>query len=190
VQVLRAADRTPTPWKNGGGITCEVAVEPPGAGFADFGWRVSTAVVASDGPFSRFEGIDRTLVVLEGAGLTLDIAGQAVALVPGSDPFEFDGAASVSAALAAGPILDLNVMVRRGAWTRRVARRRLAAGARLVGSAASLVFALDETALETGRGEVLLAPKDALMLTAGEHAKIAARATPAALIVAEFHRVA
>jgi hypothetical protein len=189
VQVLRAADRTPMPWKNGGGVTYEVAVEPPGAGFADFGWRVSTAVVASDGPFSRFEGIDRTLVLLEGDGLTLDVAGKAMALTAGSEPLEFDGGTPASAALAAGPILDLNFMVRRGAWTSRVARRRLAAGARLVGSEALLVFALDETALTTPQGEVLLASKDALLLAAEEAAQVAPRAGFASMIVAEFRAV-
>lgn len=190
MRVLRAADRTPTPWRNGGGITYEVAVEPPGAGFGDFGWRVSTAVVAGDGPFSRFEEIDRTLVLLEGAGLTLDIAGQAVALTPGSDPLAFDGAAPVSAALAAGAILDLNVMVRRGAWTSRVARRRLAADARLVAADASLLFALDEVALATAQGAVLLAPKDALLLSSKEAVQVGPRPAPAALILADFRRLA
>jgi hypothetical protein len=127
-------------------------------------------------------------VLLEGAGLTLDIAGQTMALAPGSDPFDFDGAAPASAALAAGPILDLNVMVRRGAWTSLVARRRLAAGAQLVGSEVLLVFALDETALTTREGEVILAPKDALVLSADESVQVVARAAPAAVIVADFRR--
>ena len=44
--LLAAKDRIAQPWKNGGGVTREIAVEPPGAGFDSFGWRVSTAVVA------------------------------------------------------------------------------------------------------------------------------------------------
>jgi environmental stress-induced protein Ves len=57
------------PWKNGGGTTIEIArsPEPPeGAGLDDLDWRVSMARVDGPGPFSRFEGVDRTLAVLDG----------------------------------------------------------------------------------------------------------------------------
>ena len=50
------------PWKNGGGETAEIAVSPPGAALDDFDWRLSMARVETDGPFSAFPGIDRTLV--------------------------------------------------------------------------------------------------------------------------------
>ncbi|MFN9927385.1 MAG: HutD family protein, partial [Phenylobacterium sp.] len=59
--LLRAADRLAVPWKNGGGITRELAVWPPGASFDDFVWRVSMAEVHQDGPFSSFPGVDRIL---------------------------------------------------------------------------------------------------------------------------------
>jgi environmental stress-induced protein Ves len=187
VRILRAADRVAAPWKNGGGVTYEVAADPPGAGFADFGWRVSTALVASDGPFSRFDGIDRTLVLIEGAGLTLEIAGRAVALAPESPPVAFDGETPVHATLAAGPILDLNVMVRRGAWASTVARQTLPAGARLAAAEVGLLFALADVTLTTADGPVSLSAKDALRLDVGEHAELA---TPAALLIAAFRRPA
>ncbi len=72
------------PWKNGGGETVEIAVFPEGAGFKDFGWRISLASVASDGPFSAFPGIDRTLTVIDGVGIDLVVDGVAHRLVPGS----------------------------------------------------------------------------------------------------------
>jgi hypothetical protein len=76
------------------------------------------AEVASDGAFSAFPGVDRTLTLLDGAGVTLDFAaggeaGGAVALAPGSPPLAFPGEAPIFARLEAGPILDLNVMTRR-----------------------------------------------------------------------------
>ena len=40
------------PWQPGGGRAAEVWVFPPGAGVANFDWRISTAVVARSGPFS------------------------------------------------------------------------------------------------------------------------------------------
>src|SRR5690606_15272177 len=63
------------PWKNGGGSTTTIAVGPPEAGFDDFDWRVSLATISEDGPFSRFPGVDRTLALVDGHGMTLDIDG-------------------------------------------------------------------------------------------------------------------
>jgi environmental stress-induced protein Ves len=119
VRILRAADRIAMPWKNGGGVTREVAAWPPGASLDGFDWRVSLADVAADGPFSAFPGVDRVLTVIDGDGLALEIEGRTVRLEPGA-PFAFPGEAAVVARLTAGPIRDLNVMVRRGAWTARV----------------------------------------------------------------------
>ena len=41
-----------------------------------FDWRVSLADVTADGPFSAFPGIDRTLTVVEGAGMDLVVDGE------------------------------------------------------------------------------------------------------------------
>ncbi len=118
--LLRAADRVAVPWKNGGGVTREVATFPPGAGMADFGWRVSIADVAAAGPFSRFDGVDRVLTVLEG-GLRLEFAGAAAAIVLGpGDRHSFAGEAAVTGIPVGGAVRDLNVMVRRGSWSARI----------------------------------------------------------------------
>ena len=58
-----ASARQFRPWKNGGGETAEIAVSPAGAGFDDFDWRISTAIVAQSGPFSGFPGVDRVLTL-------------------------------------------------------------------------------------------------------------------------------
>ena len=71
VRLLTPADFHSMPWKNGAGRTTEIAVHPPGAALDTFAWRVSIADVERDGPFSRFPGIDRTIVLLEGAGMRL-----------------------------------------------------------------------------------------------------------------------
>ena len=81
-RLLRNADHRRMPWKNGGGETVEVIVHPEGASLSDFGWRVSMASVASDGPFSVFPGIDRTLAVLSGNGMALSIEGLGDRLLP------------------------------------------------------------------------------------------------------------
>ena len=57
-------------------MTTEIAVFPADAGLEDFAWRLSMATVASDGPFSSFAGVDRTLAVLEGEGIVLSVEGR------------------------------------------------------------------------------------------------------------------
>jgi environmental stress-induced protein Ves len=108
---LPVADRTPTPWKNGGGLTWQIASDPSSAGY-DFGWRISLAQVTADGPFSSFPGVDRILTVLEGA-MQLSVAGRApVQLGPDTAPYAFAGDAACRADVIT-PVLDLNLMVRR-----------------------------------------------------------------------------
>jgi len=114
MKILRSADHKRMPWKNGGGETVEIAISPLGAGLADFDWRVSMATVASDGPFSSFPGIDRTLSILEGNGMRLFIEGrEPVLLTQASDPLLFPADVPVTAKLTDGTITDLNVMTRR-----------------------------------------------------------------------------
>ena len=126
-RVIRASDCRSMPWKNGGGATTEIAVHPPGAGLADFEWRVSIATVATDGPFSTFPDVDRTLTVLEGDGLRLAIGdARPVALHKGSDPLSFAADVPTDARLLGAPVTDLNVMTRRGVWRRTVRRLALA----------------------------------------------------------------
>ena len=126
MQILRARDQKITPWRNGGGLTTEIFVSPFGAGLDDFDWRVSMAGVTSDGPFSHFAGIDRTLAVLSGRGVELIVAdAPPVVLTPSTPPFDFPGDQPTSARLLDGPIVDLNVMVRRGRRRHSVMRLSL-----------------------------------------------------------------
>jgi uncharacterized protein len=104
-----------TPWKNGGGETREVLVSPPDATLDSFDWRISLATVAGDGPFSVFQGIQRTLCITRGAGIRLQVGdASACTLNESSEPYTFDGEAPTTASLIEGPIVDLNVMSRRG----------------------------------------------------------------------------
>ncbi|MEZ2128537.1 MULTISPECIES: HutD family protein [unclassified Sinorhizobium] len=127
MKVLRAGDYKRMPWKNGGGETVEIAVFPEGAGLAEFDWRISMATVASDGPFSVFPGIERTLSILDGTGMTLSVEGQApVRLTQESPPLIFSADTPTSATLLDGEITDLNVMTRRSVLMHTVERFELA----------------------------------------------------------------
>ncbi|MBC2886140.1 HutD family protein [Ochrobactrum sp. CM-21-5] len=122
IMLLKATDHRRMPWKNGGGVTVEIAVHPQGASVDDFDWRISMATVANDGPFSLFSGIDRTLSVLEGDGIVLDMAGVETVLTRESLPHFFPSDVTVSARLIGSAITDLNVMTRRGRFTHQVRR--------------------------------------------------------------------
>jgi hypothetical protein len=102
-------------WKNGGGSTRTVAVSPAGAGFDDFVWRVSIAEVEHSGGFSLFPEVDRTILLLDGAGMVLDRSdGVSHALTTRFEPWTFRGEDVVEARLVDGASRDFNVMVRRG----------------------------------------------------------------------------
>ena len=111
MKILRAADRVAVPWKNGGGVTREVMVWPPDAGFDDFDWRVSIALVRDAGPFSRFERVERVLAVLDGH-MRLEFEGRTVELDKQSAPLAFSGDESCHGTPLGGPVTDLNLMTR------------------------------------------------------------------------------
>lgn len=157
MRLLRAADRTAAPWKNGGGATTEVIAVPHGAGFGDFDWRVSLAEVAASGPFSVFEGVDRWLLVLEGA-LALSVEGLGLARLSPGEHLAFPGDARTHGQVLDGPVRDLNVMSRRGRI--RASAERLDGG--MVGGGDQLILALGLVKV----GDLVLEPHDAVQLDA------------------------
>ncbi|GES30564.1 HutD family protein [Streptomyces angustmyceticus] len=201
MRILRAEGRRAAPWSNGGGVTREVAVEPPGAGWETFAWRVSLADVTRDGPYSPLPGVRRILTVVEGAGLELTVDG-VPRLLPGRHrPFAFPGAAATGSRLLDGPVVNLNVMLREGRATATV---EVARGSRVVwpddggardggagdGSADGpdevLVVAVEGPALITAPGaeEAELARFDAALLTARDAAAAGLRTDGTAVVIA------
>ncbi|MEJ8822095.1 HutD family protein [Variovorax humicola] len=102
-----------TPWKNGGGTTREIACWPPGAGLDNFDWRVSIATIAASGPLSAFDGVDRTIMLLDGDGVLLQGDGVAHRLDRPNTPFAFSGDVPLDCTLLGGTSSDFNVMSRR-----------------------------------------------------------------------------
>ncbi|MBV8784344.1 MAG: HutD family protein [Gammaproteobacteria bacterium] len=164
--LLPAALREGSPWRNGGGVTYEVAVHPPGADLRDFEWRVSVAAVGAAGPFSAFPGIERQLLVLEGT-LHLQLAGATLQLGADSAPLVFAGEAP-AAARPEGHVHDLNVMTRRDRFRASV-QRRGGSGVHAVVARVStlLLFARTPLAWEGAGPALALGRWDALRLEGG-----------------------
>ena len=145
----------PSPWKNGGGSTTEIAAAPPGATFDSFDWRISLATITLDGPFSQFPGIERTLALVDGPGAVLDIgAGNRFFLSEDEPIFEFPGEAVVSATLNGAPSTDFNVMTRRTRCHHRLGRR-------VLNGASPFAPRGDVTVLFLAEGESLSVSSDA-----------------------------
>ncbi len=126
VSVLDADAARPMPWRNGGGTTTELAIDPADGGLGEsFDWRVSIAEVRSSGPFSSFPGLRRLIALVEGEGMTLRFDdGERHKLDEVMVPFGFDGGRALSGELVAGPVRDFNLIydpsrVRASLWPLR-----------------------------------------------------------------------
>ncbi len=98
-------------WKNGGGWTTEIAVHPREG---EFDWRVSIAEIDADSEFSRLPGIDRSILVLDGEGMQLQVGDDpAVVLRAKGEVLAFSGDRPASCRLLGGPTRDFN---RSGLW--------------------------------------------------------------------------
>ena len=125
VRVLRFADYPVVPWRNGRGVTREVAASavPMASTNRDPGgddlpptpaptpaWRISMATVDSEVPFSDFAGRTRVLGVVDGAGIELTVDGRMSSLRPGETYGPFSGGAPASARALDGEALDLGLL--------------------------------------------------------------------------------
>ena len=152
------------PWANGGGTTYQVAIAPADATLDEFSWRISLADIDSSGPFSSLLGIDRLLVVIDGAGMDLTIDGE-TRTIARLTPISFAGESVTTCELTTGPTRDLNIMTRRDACTASLAVLDLRIETPVVlADGLTVVVVLD------GRcdveGTVLgLSPRDALVAT-------------------------
>jgi uncharacterized protein len=112
IGLLTATAYRAMPWRNGLGTTTEIAVEPAADG--RFRWRLSIADVTQSGPFSAFDGYDRIIAVIAGAGMRLAVDGRPRVLIDrDSAPHAFPGDAATDCVLIAGPIRDFNLILDR-----------------------------------------------------------------------------
>ena len=107
-----------TPWKNGGGVTIDIADDyapgaPPGS-WSGMLWRFGRTQIVEPAPFSDLSGFDRILTVIGGRGLWLDIAGGvSLDVREPLRPVRFRGEDRIVSRLEAGPVSVLNLLADR-----------------------------------------------------------------------------
>lgn len=106
MQKLRRKHLIDVPWKNGGGITRNIATGMRGDALA---WRISRADVDVEGPFSNFEGLTRILTVVSNHSMELR-HDDGILHAHSWTPLKFDGGLEVVSHLPDGPLTDLNLM--------------------------------------------------------------------------------
>ncbi|MBC7739386.1 MAG: HutD family protein [Candidatus Saccharibacteria bacterium] len=131
IRHLKASDFKVMPWANGRGQTVEMWREERDGTLL---WRLSRAVVAEDGAFSLFPGLDRSLTVIDGPGF--DLVGAERLTARYLQPVAFAGDVDIRAEGVVAPCEDFNVMVRRGTVAANV---QVLASGRVTGA----VFALE-----------------------------------------------
>ena len=150
-----------TPWKNGGGVTIDIAdAYAPGVtpgSWSGMLWRFGRTRIVTPGPFSDLSGFDRILTVIGGRGLTLDVEGGAALDVREPyRPVRFRGEDRIVSRLEAGPVAVLNLLADRSAYAIDVAI--LSGGdARPLDSTISIVYALEDSAVAIDESYALAA---------------------------------
>lgn len=115
MEIIRFADLKPQPWRNGGGITRQIAGHTGTAPDGGWDWQVSIAEVTKAGDFSPFPGMERVLTVVDGELLLLTVDGAEQPLEK-YRPFRFPGGAATACSLPTGDVRNLNVITRAGSY--------------------------------------------------------------------------
>lgn len=110
-----------TPWKNGGGITVDVAdayrPDSGADGWSGMLWRFGYTRIERNGPFSDLSGYDRVFAVIDGAGVVLrPKQAPPIDVARAFEPVRFPGEWAIATELHDGPVGVLNLMADRQAF--------------------------------------------------------------------------
>lgn len=163
IRLLDAGSFRTVSWKNGGGTATDIAQRLGADGEPD--WRVGTAAIDRDGPFSDYAGVTRTFTIIRGAGVTLDFPGEGERPVAPDAPTVFPGAPAPYCRLVDGvKATAFNLLARDGVASGTVAI--LEGGTRhpLPGSGVAVLFAVSgDWQVTSGAGGMTLPEGSALL---------------------------
>lgn len=112
--ILSFASLPSRPWGNNAGRVKDLAAGPADEAGTP-GWRLAAATIERSGPFTRFEGMDRITVPVEGELLLLDVDGTRHAMER-FRPLRYPGDVPTSASLPTGEVTVLNAFADRSRY--------------------------------------------------------------------------
>ena len=135
ITLLDPAGYRRTPWKNGGGISVDIAER-------DDAWRFGRTPITVPGPFSDYSGFDRVQVLVSGRGLVLQTPDGEIDVRAPFKPVAFAGETPIVSRLESGPVEVVNLIGNRAKV--RIDLQVLRAGAAIGRSAGThLAYAAD-----------------------------------------------
>ena len=111
IELLKSSSYQSGPWKNGKGLTHQIAIFPANASILEknFLWRISTAEVRLADPFSTYPDWDRKLIVWTGEGLLLN----GKSLIPNT-PIGFSGEELIHCdPIGHSPVVDFGIIYKK-----------------------------------------------------------------------------
>ncbi len=178
--VLDPAAYRHSPWKNGGGVTVDIAEEGDA-------WRFGRTPIVAPGPFSDYRGFDRVQVLVAGSGLVLQTPGGEIDVRQPFRPVRFAGETPITTRLEAGPVEVVNLIGDRARV--RIDMKVLDAGRTLrLGPGTHVVYnPHGSSSLEAGDGRHVLMDDHALRLEATAATVLAGKS--GCVLVASINRV-
>ncbi len=109
--VIGAENYLESPWKNGAGITRQIAVYPTDASLINFDWRISLGLVNAICQFSAFPGYMRQLMLVSEGSVALQLNSKnSILLDAKNKKLEFAGADQVRVTQISAEVLLLNLI--------------------------------------------------------------------------------
>ena len=173
-----------TPWRNGGGVTVDIAVVADKEGDV---WRFGRTPIVAPGPFSDYSGFDRLQVLVACSGLVLQTPDGEIDVRQPFRPVRFAGETPIVTRLEAGPVEVVNLIGDRAKV--RLDMKVLDAGRTLrLGPGTHIVYnPHGDSSLEVGGGRHVLMDDHALRLEATGGTVLAGKS--GCLLVASVNRV-
>lgn len=180
VTVLDPAAYRHSPWKNGGGVTVDIAEEGEV-------WRFGRTPIVEPGPFSDYAGFDRVQVLVAGSGLVLKTPAGEIDIRQPFRPVRFAGETPIVSQLEAGPVEVVNLIGDRSRV--RIDLRVLDQGRTLrLGAGTHVVYnPHGRSSLEVDGGRHVLTDDHALRLEAAGATVLVGKS--GCLLVASINRV-
>ena len=182
-----------TPWKNGGGVTIDVA-EAMLPGFAPGSWegmvwRFGRTAIVTPAPFSDLSGFDRQQVLVSGSGLVLETLAGEIDVRQPFRPVRFAGETAIVSRLETGPVEVVNLIGDRARVSIDLSCLTAGATASLPAGVHILYAAATPCGLAINGNPCEIADGHALRIDTGESFAVASR-LGTAIVASIFSRLA